>query len=331
MSMGHEYGHAAHHKAFGGGVISPGCPEPHNLQDPTNYDCAFSEGFANFHALETIGGEMGEYYTRFVNNNDFVPGTDGALWESVVASALWHLTRGTSLNGAITPSYVATLMQSGCKVWNPDFVGLVPPQGMDHMVYCLERRNPVSVLFQNALFSGRNATIGAFLNVPPPSNYPSVLSLRAVWGQSLRGYHVADETIIQSPINPTIHGPQVVAEGVAYNYSVTATGGTGPYTYEWITPVSSSSSTIQGGFCSDGFIEVRVSDAESTAIATMQVIVSPQVPPPEPATYVPCVAPSLQRGPKHRASSRMNSIHVPIPTRAGSVKKPATARGGAHP
>lgn len=58
FTAGHEYGHALHEKALGGNVAAGSCPREHRLSIQSNRRCAFSEGFADFHAAVTIG--MGE-------------------------------------------------------------------------------------------------------------------------------------------------------------------------------------------------------------------------------------------------------------------------------
>ncbi len=189
FTMGHEYGHAAHEKAFGGMVINPNCPAGHSLESSTgNYNCAFNEGFANYHAIETVGSAMGYFYTNFVTNFYYDTGTDGGTWSGPVGSALWYLARSSSLNGAFTANYYARLLRGGCLVTVPgDFFGFVKPQGIDHMIYCLERQAPVSSSLQSTYFGARNPTFSISWNISAPSNQPTQSAIRAVWGTYLRG------------------------------------------------------------------------------------------------------------------------------------------------
>lgn len=53
----HEYGHALHNNALGG-IGTNTCPDPHYLDSASNTRCAYTEGFADFHAALTIGMRM---------------------------------------------------------------------------------------------------------------------------------------------------------------------------------------------------------------------------------------------------------------------------------
>jgi hypothetical protein len=56
FTVGHEYGHFAVHKAFGG--LPAGydtCPSPHPPGNPTSIGCAYSEDLATAHAMDILG------------------------------------------------------------------------------------------------------------------------------------------------------------------------------------------------------------------------------------------------------------------------------------
>ena len=66
--VAHEYGHALHHKALGGlfGKFStPGCSD-HQLTLPSSYECALSEGFANY--AGNIGSHTRDYPEGFLHD-----------------------------------------------------------------------------------------------------------------------------------------------------------------------------------------------------------------------------------------------------------------------
>ncbi len=189
FSMGHEYGHAVHEKGLGGLPNSRACPSPHYLwTSDLNYGCAYSEGFAHFHAMLTVGAAFNPWYSEMIANAYYQAGTDGGVWESSVASTLWHLTHDASMNGAISPNYLASLMRDGCKVSNPDWGGLYKrPQGIDNLIYCVERLSPLDAVLQSKYFGSRNASSGITWSVAAPANSPSLTAIRAVWGMGLRG------------------------------------------------------------------------------------------------------------------------------------------------
>jgi hypothetical protein len=92
LVLGHEYGHAVQDLALGGLPIR-NCPSPHYFEyDNNDYGCAYSKGFASFHAMLTLGSQLDSYFTAGNGTyfqDTFVQGGDGASWEGAVWATLW--------------------------------------------------------------------------------------------------------------------------------------------------------------------------------------------------------------------------------------------------
>jgi len=91
----HEYGHAVHEKALGGIPVSGSCPDDveNRFTDETNLACAFTEGFATYHAALTMGSLAGEHFNHVKwTSTDVQDGSDGALIEGAVAAFFFDIT-----------------------------------------------------------------------------------------------------------------------------------------------------------------------------------------------------------------------------------------------
>lgn len=136
----HEYGHALHHQALGG--LNPGwtsCPDPHQVLQASEYGCALSEGFANFHAVY-VGGIRSAWYQTIValtgglSVGPKVEGAVAAFFFDLVDGSGTFLETSESHDTTQYPgSYVATIMKT-CKYNTSSRAS-----GIDHIVYCLER------------------------------------------------------------------------------------------------------------------------------------------------------------------------------------------------
>jgi hypothetical protein len=95
FTQAHEYGHALDHGALGAAnTFSSFCPSPHLFDEPSNVKCAFTEGFANYHAFATWGTQIIQTLSWaepnfFFDNAD---GDNGTVREDAVAAFLYDLT-----------------------------------------------------------------------------------------------------------------------------------------------------------------------------------------------------------------------------------------------
>jgi len=133
--MSHEYGHAFHEKGLGGNAASGECPRPHYISGEYNLQCAFSEGFANYHAHAT-----GYTFYDF-EGRDWTDGgsNDGAQVEGAVASFFNDITDPANEsfdNQNLTGEYIGDIIKT-CKV-----NGLRRADGVDHLIACLQKEIP---------------------------------------------------------------------------------------------------------------------------------------------------------------------------------------------
>lgn len=168
FTLAHEYGHAVQHKALGGIPSSIACPSPHFLNGASNLGCAYAEGFADFHAVATLGA-----YRNALEFNDYYPGcvydaqgtcvaaaSDGSTIEGAVAAFLYDLVDAPSEwepfdQTAFPGSYVADVLRT-CEVGT---FGIVWSRatGIDHLSYCFERAVDPGVTGSATFFASRGA------------------------------------------------------------------------------------------------------------------------------------------------------------------------------
>lgn len=152
--MAHEYGHAYHEKAIGGYATDGNCPEDHYLNGAYDLDCAFTEGYANFHGV--IATADSNFY-RFIientpgvynypasaeNDNDDLS-TDGSVIEATVAAFLYDLTDPKNENHDhqdLPGRYVADILGSCYGQANGG--GFYEANGADHLVACFQHEEP---------------------------------------------------------------------------------------------------------------------------------------------------------------------------------------------
>lgn len=143
FTASHEFGHAVHHEILGGNE-GGGCPDPHYIDLPSNKTCAFSEGFANFHAAATMGTRAGYYYS-VIANPTYGAGTDvegnvGAFFFDLVDDA--SPLEGAEGHDATAygGKYLADIIKT-CRVL---FGGWHRPNSVDWLIYCIERTTSIS-------------------------------------------------------------------------------------------------------------------------------------------------------------------------------------------
>lgn len=178
----HEYGHAVQEKALGGGV-STSCGA-HRLDGPTNLQCAYSEGFADFHGA-AVRSDLSSYlYRANIAVDAWFPGCiayvgsictggpsyDGSIIEGAVAAFFYDIVdaAGDEPHDAIGApgSYLAAIL-STCEVFSGSWVRA---DGIDHIAYCTENSiNP------QAYFATRTTT---------PTNQRESATESSSWGWS---------------------------------------------------------------------------------------------------------------------------------------------------
>lgn len=140
-----------------------GC-SPHPVDGVTNLTCAWVEGWGDFFAVYILGAdlvassgsyndtdfELNRYYNTPSRNCIGQPVTnlacDGSRIEGAVAAFLLDIVDNTSspddIPGdddplALSPSYLATAVKT-CRISTPGVPWLQVPNGIDHIIYCLE-------------------------------------------------------------------------------------------------------------------------------------------------------------------------------------------------
>jgi hypothetical protein len=181
----HEYGHALHEKALGGNAASGNCPSPHYFDGATNLQCAFSEGFADFHAQALgagyfyYGGDYTYGCTNFSSNGSctaYATSRDGSIVEGAVAIFLSHVTDPANPphdNVSYPGAYVADVI-TNCRLIN---VYPVRINGADFMSYCLQ-----DAMTGRTNFPSRNSANTVVYSNPSskPANWSSA-SVNQLW------------------------------------------------------------------------------------------------------------------------------------------------------
>ena len=188
---GHEYGHALHHKALGGGWGAPNC-SPHYLGRPSSYKCAMKEGWADYTGI--VGAP--DWYLKDVLENPhkhyldtFPPhrGRNKPVIEGYVAALFLDLIDDKSEDGDYTeypPYYVAQVFKT-CEVkkkW-----GLIyrwyDRRNVSDFVWCLENRiNPV---VHKKVFLGLDWPRGVREKATEPSDWNHI-HIRWTWEKNLK-------------------------------------------------------------------------------------------------------------------------------------------------
>lgn len=164
----HEYGHAYHEKALNGFIrYYSGCGT-HSLTTLTaSMRCALPEGFADYLAVAARPDETGYDYSWEINYyyTNWLAGQDGSRSEAAIAAFLYDLTDadrwgpeahdGVAYSGSVIASVI-----SGCQVYEGGY--WIYNNGIDHLVYCFERRVDPAVTGSSTYFPTRS---------PDPTSY----------------------------------------------------------------------------------------------------------------------------------------------------------------
>ena len=221
--VAHEYGHAMHEKALGGNVASGECPSPHYLRGAYNLECAYSEGFANYHGA--VGSE--NIYESLFDDNRYYPGNtgggdydDGSIIEGAVAAFLWDLTdpSNESHDGADYPgSYVADIIKT-CKTDGSR------ADGVDQLIACFQRQIPS----YSGYFDTRSSSPSSFSESATEPGSWSRTDVKTLWRKNLYG-----ENYDGPPLTVSVSGSQYLDEGELGTWTASPSNGTGSYSYSW--------------------------------------------------------------------------------------------------
>lgn len=223
--IAHEYGHAMHEKALGGNEGSGECPSPHYIGGSYNLQCAYSEGFANYHA-EAVGFPYFNFEETYADNSD-----DGSIIEGAVAAFFFDLTDAANEshdNADYPGSYVADVIRT-CEVDGSR------ANGIDHLIACFQREIPS--------YSGYFETRGN-----RPSSYDESASEPSGWNRTdivkLWRENLYREDYDGSPPPPSLtvnlSGPTYLDEGEHGTWTSSPHGGDGSYDYSWEVRQNSS-------------------------------------------------------------------------------------------
>lgn len=169
----HEFGHALHHEALGG-ITNSGSCQGHQISQPFSYDCAFSEGFADYAADAALGNQ-----SRWERGYSAPSGRDAAEIEGNVAALLNDLIDSTN-DGNDSTSYPAYYVVRVFETCRAD--GRLRDDVTD-FVWCLERRVNASV--HNQSFPrGPNAPSRVTESASEPSGW-SASDIRQTWLQNV--------------------------------------------------------------------------------------------------------------------------------------------------
>ena len=169
----HEFGHALHNYALGGSWDGT-CPSPHFVDQPSNYKCAMSEGFADY--AGAIGeGQPTRYESVTYNSGNRPAGTV----EGNVAKLFTDLidrNRDGNDRTNYPANYVANVFRT-CRV-----SGFSRINDVSDFVWCLENR--VNRGVHNANFPGIGAPSDATEAAYEPDNW-NADHIRSTWLQNV--------------------------------------------------------------------------------------------------------------------------------------------------
>jgi hypothetical protein len=162
------------------------CPNPHPPGEYTNFGCAFGEAFADWYAVVVRENDMPGWKRDLEENrlHLFVCGqkctSDGSIVQGAVHAFLWDITDPAWVEGhdrvQKTPLAVVDAIK-GCEVTR-NRSDWYPYTGIDHLIWCMERRFPYQVRLQKT--SGSGDTLQTFFNTRPQNQ----------WANDARGFSV---------------------------------------------------------------------------------------------------------------------------------------------
>lgn len=162
------------------------CPNPHPPGQYTTFGCAFGEAFADWYAVVVRESDMPAWKRDLEENRlhlfSCAPKCtdDGSVVQGAVHAFLWDITDPAFVEGhdrvQKTPLAVVDAIR-GCEM-AINRVDWRPYTGIDHLIWCMERRFPYQVRMQKTFGSGD--TLQTFFNTRPQNQ----------WANDARGFSV---------------------------------------------------------------------------------------------------------------------------------------------
>ena len=90
FTAAHEYGHALQQQALGG-IPPHSCPSTHQFNVAMDWSCAYTEGWADYHAAATRGS-AGSFFSAIESDQALLGNSNGAGVEGSVAAFLFDLS-----------------------------------------------------------------------------------------------------------------------------------------------------------------------------------------------------------------------------------------------
>lgn len=169
----HEFGHALHHKELGGLWSNDNC-NPHYIDKPSSYTCAFSEGFADYAANVGNGKPSdweSKHWSKWPHDDAEIEGNIAALLLDLIDSSNESQDRTT-----YPAKYVATVFETCRADGNKR-------DDVTDFVWCLENR--VNEAVHNQGFPGGNDAPDAVTeSATEPSDWDAD-DVRAVWWKNV--------------------------------------------------------------------------------------------------------------------------------------------------
>lgn len=162
------------------------CPQRHPPGEYTNFGCAMGEAFADWYAVVVRESDLPGWKRNMEENRFhlFHCGqrctNDGSIVQGAIHAFLWDITdpaTGESHDAVQkTPSAVVASIKS-CQV-TENRVDWYAYNGIDHLIWCMERRFPYQVLLEKT--TGRGDTLQTFFDTRQ----------QRYWINDARGYSV---------------------------------------------------------------------------------------------------------------------------------------------
>jgi hypothetical protein len=164
------------------------CPNPHPMGEYTNFGCAFGEAFADWYAVVVRESDLPSVRRDLEENRSHLLQcgakctSDGSIVQGAVHAFLWDIVDPAWVephDRIQKPAADVVASIKGCKV-SIDRVSYKPYTGIDHLIWCMERRFPYQVRMQKT--SGTGDTLMTFFNTRPSNQ----------WANDASGHSVAN-------------------------------------------------------------------------------------------------------------------------------------------
>jgi hypothetical protein len=185
LAAAHEWGHLWQDQYLYQAPASDGlkryynfaCPQRHPPGEYTNFGCAWGEAFADWYAVVTRESDLPGWRRDLEENRlhhlhcGLKCTDDGSIVEGAVSAFMWDITDPAFVEGhdriQLRPADVVASIK-GCEV-SIDRVQYKPYTGIDHLIWCMERRFPYQVRMQTAT----GEQLITFFNTRPANQWPN--------------------------------------------------------------------------------------------------------------------------------------------------------------